>query len=100
VSTTVAVPRMQTQNREVNQLQTNIINALQPVGNMINQVTIIGEVKLAILTLTQLQQQAGTGWVACDGTNIVGSAYNKLTGMLATPVIAPLGELNFFMRIN
>ena len=35
----VTVPKVQTTNKDVNQLQTNIINALQGIGTQLNQNT-------------------------------------------------------------
>lgn len=92
---TVTVTKVQTQDRTTNQLQDNISKALQQVGNQLNQLTVIGEVKEATLTETQFQQQAGKGWIACDGRSIVGSQLNKITGQLTAPT-----ETNKFVRIN
>lgn len=92
---TVTVPKVQTQDRTVNQLQTNISTAMQTLGNSVNQVTIIGEIKQATISESQFQQQAGIGWIACDGRSIVGSALSKLTGQLKAPTTA-----NSFLRID
>jgi hypothetical protein len=92
---TVNLPKVQTQDRNMNQLQNNTSTALQTVGNLINQVTIIGMIIQATINLDQLQRQAGPGWVPCDGKSIVGSALNKLSGQLTAPTIA-----NSYVRIN
>lgn len=45
----------------------------------------IGEVRGAFLTLSQFQQQSGTGWVLCNGQTVPGSSYAILTGALSVP---------------
>ncbi len=92
---TVNISKVQTQDRTMNQLQDNVTNSLQTLGNLVNQVTIIGEVKQATINLDQFQRQAGSGWVPCDGRSIVGSSLNKLSGQLTAPTIA-----SSFVRIN
>jgi hypothetical protein len=92
---TVNLPKVQTQDRNMNQLQNNTSIALQTIGNLVNQVTIIGEIKQATINLDQLQRQAGPGWVPCDGKSIVGSTLNKLSGQLTAPTIA-----NSYVRID
>lgn len=92
---TVTVPQVQTTDRNINQLQKNITTAIQPLANMINQVTIIGMIIQATINLDQLQRQAGPGWVPCDGKSIVGSTLNKLSGQLTAPTIA-----NSYVRID
>lgn len=91
----ITLAKIQTSDRNINQLQDNIGNALQPIANQVNQITIIGEIKQATLTEFQFQQQAGPGWISADGRSIVGSSLNKLTGQLTAPTIA-----NSFVRIN
>ncbi len=92
---TISLPKVQTQDRTMNQLQDNVSTALQTLGNLVNQVTVIGEVKLATISLDQFQRQAGSGWVPCDGRSIVGSSLNKISGQLTAPTIA-----SSFVRIN
>lgn len=45
----------------------------------------IGEVRQAFLTESQFQQQAGNGWVLCDGRTVPTSSYFKLTGKGSIP---------------
>lgn len=94
-NTPVTISKVQTPDRTINQLQSNVTNSLQSIGNQLNQVTIVGEIKQATITEAQFQSQAGQGWVSCDGRSIVGSSLNKLTGQLTAPTTA-----NSFLRIN
>lgn len=100
MSQVVAFPKVQTQSREVNQLQNNAIAAVQQVSSSIKKVSIIGEIKYSTLSLTQFQQQVGSDWVACNGASCVGSDYNILTGLLAVPNIAAVDGVNAFIRTN
>lgn len=100
VVNTVTTQTVQTTDRNVNQLQHNINASLTSLGNEINKVTIIGEMKLAPLTLAQFQQQAGPGWVLCNGASCVGTQYNKNTNALTVPNQAALGTANYFIRVN
>lgn len=100
MSTPVTLPKVQTQDRNINQLQNNVTNSLQSIGNKLNKVTIIGEIKLSPLTASQFQAQAGKGWITCDGSSIVGSELNQITGALVAPTIADLGSSHYYIRIN
>lgn len=100
MATPISVPKVQTDDRDLTQLQSNIINALQPMGLQINQLTVIGEIKSAALTISQFQSQAGSNWAPCSGQNIATSAYSKTTGTYLAPTIAPVGNINYFIRIN
>lgn len=52
-----------------------ILGALDPIGT----------VKHSMLTESQFQSQAGTGWVLCDGRSVTGSIYAILTGSSSIP---------------
>ena len=81
----VNIPLVQTDDKNINQLQQNIIQGIKKaLGDFLFSVntygTTIGEVKSAMLTLSQFQSQMGTGWVLCDGSACQNSKYSKLTG--------------------
>jgi len=97
---TISLAKVQTADRTMNQLQDNIGNTLTQVGSSVNQLTIIGEIKSAALTLSQFQQQSGKNWVACDGSSALGTQYNKITNALTVPNIASVGSQNYFIRVN
>ncbi len=96
----VSFTKVQTEDRTTNQLQNNISGTLQQVGNLLSNVTIIGELKMSRLSLEQFVAQAGKGWVLCDGQSVVGSQYNKISGNLVAPTISSMSGANFFLRIN
>lgn len=96
---TITFTKVQTQDRTINQLQANADATFQQLGNDINQVTVIGEIKLANLTEDQFQQQAGPGWILCDGRSIIKTSLNKLTGQLVAPSLTIVGA-QYFVRIN
>jgi hypothetical protein len=96
----ITIPKVQTQDRNTNQLQNNANTAVGQLSSQINQINIIGEIKLSTLTLDQFQRQGGPGWVFCNGANCVGSTYNKITGNLVVPTIADLDGAHYFVRIN
>jgi hypothetical protein len=98
---TVTFPKIQVTDQNLNRIQNNIANTFNDVGNDINLISIVGEVKFSPLTLSQFQQQAGIVWVKADGiTSVVNTQYNKLTNALVAPnVTAPAGT-NAYIRIN
>lgn len=96
----VPVSKVQTQDRTVNQLQDNIVTAVQAVSQQLNQITIIGEVKLSPLNLDQFQRQSGKNWVPCNGASCVNTTYSKITGNIVVPTIADLTGSHYYIRIN
>jgi len=96
----VALPIVQTTDRNVNQLQTNINQAIQQVANAVYLVTIIGEIKLSPLTLAQFQEQSGPQWVLCNGQTCTGSTYSSLTNNQKVPNISDLNGSHYYIRIN
>jgi hypothetical protein len=97
---TITTQRVQTTDRNTNQLQDNINSSLTSLGNEINKLTVIGAAMLSPITLDQFQRQAGPGWVLCNGASCVGTSYNKLTGFLTVPTEADIGVFHWFIRIN
>ncbi len=89
--TKVAIPKVQTQDRNVNQLQQNIIDAFNKLQQRFSGSgtsdagTVIGESKSAYLTEAQFQSQSGTNWVLQDGRSCIGTAYETLTGNKNVP---------------
>ncbi len=97
---TVTVSKVQSPDRLVNQLQDNINNAMQIVGQDINTLVLIGQVILSPLTESQVQKQIGAGWILCDGRSVVRSAYSKLANVTVAPNLTPVNGNSFYLRIN
>lgn len=100
-STQVSIPKVQTQDRNVNQLQSNIIDGIQRIqSNTMKLATLIGESRTAYLTVDQFTKQSGPGWVSQDGSSCIGSAYESLTGHKNVPnTTPPIGAI-LMIRIN
>lgn len=100
------IPVIQTKDGTITQLQQNSNKVLRNLNNQIvssqdfvNQMTIIGEIKIANLTVVQFQAITGTNWILCNGQSCVDTAYSRLTGNTTVPNIS-LGSVNNFIRIN
>lgn len=76
---TVSVPKIQTADKDINQLQINIINALQSIGNQLNQATsgvaanpvqggliITGNLSTTPLKIAQQLGKVPSGWIITD----------------------------------
>jgi hypothetical protein len=85
--------------QNINKVFKNIYGQVASAQAQINEMTIIGEVKIANLTVAQFQAIAGTNWLLCNGQSCVGTAYALLTSSNTVPNIA-LGSLNNFIRVN
>lgn len=101
-----AIPVIQSQDPSVTQLQQNANKVLRNLNNQItdlsasiDQQTIIGEIKIANLTLVQFQAIAGTNWILCNGQTCVGTTYSQLTGNKTVPTLT-LGSVNNFIKVN
>ncbi len=92
----VNVPKVQTSDRVITQLQQNIITGMNDMNSTLatatnafqaalDASTIIGEEKAAYLTEAQFQAVAGPTWVLQDGRSCIGSAYASLTGQATVP---------------
>lgn len=100
------IPTIQTENDSLNQVQQNINKVFRNLNNQItdnqtaiSQMTIVGEVKLASLTLEQFQNIAGTSWIEANGQSSVGTQYASLTGNNTVPTISVTGS-NAFIKVN
>lgn len=100
------IPVIQTADANITQLQQNsnkvlrnISNQAISIQNSIDEMTIIGEVKIANLTVAQFQSIAGTNWLLTNGQSCVDTAYARLTGNKTVPTIS-LGSLNNFIRVD
>lgn len=100
------VPVIQSQDQSITQLQQNANKVLRNINNQIvdlqtaiNKMTIIGEIKIANLTVTQFQAIAGTNWLLCNGQSCVGTSYSQQTGNNTVPTLS-LGSVNNFIRVN
>jgi hypothetical protein len=102
----VQIPVIQNQDGALTQLQQNTNKVLRNLNNQIvaaqisiTQMTILGEIKLASLTLLQFQAIAGTDWILANGQSSVGTAYETLTGNKTVPTITIAGS-TAFIKVN
>jgi hypothetical protein len=100
------LPVIQTADGNITQLQQNSNKVLRNINNQvtdlqtsINQMTIIGEVKIANLTVDQFKSIAGTNWLLCNGQTCVGTTYSNQTKNNTVPNIS-LGSINNFIRVD
>lgn len=100
------LPLIQTDDATVTQLQQNANKVLRNLNNQIvdletfmDQMTIVGEIKIANLTTAQFQSVAGTNWILSNGQSSVGTAYSLLTGNNTVPNLT-VGGINTFIRVN
>lgn len=100
------IPVIQSQDMNVTLLQQNsnkvlrnLSNQIDSIQTSINQMTIIGEVKFASLTLEQFQSIAGTNWILANGQSSVGTKYALLTGNNTVPAVILAGTTTF-IRVN
>lgn len=100
------IPVIQSQDMNVTLLQQNsnkvlrnLSNQIDSVQTSINQMTIIGEVKFASLTLEQFQSVAGSNWILANGQSSVGTKYALLTGNNTVPTVTLAGTTTF-IRVN
>lgn len=100
------IPVIQTSENNITQIQQNANKVLRNLNNQINvlqtdvsQMTILGEIKLASLTLTQFQAIAGINWILANGQSSVGTAYETLTGNKVVPNITVAGSTSF-IKVN
>jgi hypothetical protein len=110
MSNQVQIPVLQDPNGQTVQLQLNVNKVFRNLNNQLNSVqtsldemTVIGEIKTANLSLAQFQAVTGINWVLCDGSSCVATAYSKLTGNNTVPTItSPFGisTINAFIRIS
>lgn len=90
----------QTQSQQnTNKVLRNLSNKIDELQSDINESTIIGEIKIANLTVAQFQGVAGTNWLLTNGQSSVGTKYSTLTGNNTVPNIS-LGAVNNFIRVN
>lgn len=96
-----SIPKVQTNDRDINQLQQNLIDGISRIQQSIYQsASGIGESRTAYITVAQFNQQAGPGWVPEDGRSCVGSTYEKLTGETHVPTGTPPVGAILMIRIN
>lgn len=100
------VPVIQTPDGNVTQLQQNSNKVLRNLDikvvelqNQVSEMEIIGEIKLAGLTLAQFQATAGKDWIEANGQSSVGTAYAAFTKNLTVPNITVTGA-NAFIKVN
>lgn len=94
------IPVLQHPDALVTQVQQNVNKVLRNIGNQANQANIIGEIKLAELSETQFQSQAGVSWLLCNGQSCTGTSYAAKTGNSVVPTISPLAGADYFIRVN
>lgn len=84
--------------QNANKVLRNLSNQVDSLNSSINEITIIGEIKIANITVTQFQSVAGTNWLLTDGQSCVDTAYSRLTGNNVVPTTS-FGGINTFIRI-
>lgn len=102
----IQVPVIQTSNGDMTQFQQNTNKVLRNLNNqivsvqsLVDETEIIGEIKIASLTLDQFQSVAGTGWILANGQSSVGTQYAQLTGNNTVPTITVTGATTF-IKVN
>lgn len=85
-STKVSIQKVQSNDRNFNQAQQNIIDGINKLQSQVMLLsTVVGESRSAYLSEDQFQQQAGDNWVLQDGRSCIGTAYETLTGNRNVP---------------
>lgn len=92
-------PSLTQVQQNANKVFRNINNQVVAIQSQVDQMTILGEIKLASLTLTQFQNIAGTNWILANGQSSVGTAYETLTGNKTVPTITVTGS-TAFIKVN
>src|SRR5258706_4178591 len=82
-----------------NKVVSNLNNQIVALQNSVNQLTILGEIKLSPLTLAQVQNEAGNTLILANGQSVVDTEYAKLTGINVDPNITISGT-NAFIKVN
>ena len=97
---------MQTKISDVNQIQQNVNKVLTNINNQItdlqssvNQLEILGEIKLSALSLSQFQAFAGDSWIAANGQSCVGTDYAKEFSVTTVPNISISGT-NAYIKVT
>ncbi len=106
MSNQIQIPLIHSKDGNLTQTQTNTNKVLRNLNNQIvalqnsvNQLTILGEIKLSPLTLAQFQNEAGNTWILANGQSVVNTDYAKLTGINVVPNITISGT-NAFIKVN
>lgn len=90
----------QTQSQQnTNKVLRNLSNQIDSIQSDINEMTIIGEIKIVNLTPSQFQGVAGNNWLLTNGQSCVGTKYSVLTGNNTVPTLS-LGAVNNYIRVN
>lgn len=102
----VQIPSVKTSNDSMNQVQQNVNKVFRNINNQVvdiqhslGELMILGEIKLAGLTLLQFQAIAGIGWILANGQSSVGTDYETLTNNKVVPNISVAGS-TAFIKVN
>ena len=102
----IQIPVIQTQDANLTVVQQNTNTVFRNIGVVLQDLTdflseslIVGEIKIANLTIEQFQSIAGTEWLLCNGQSCVNTTYSRLTGHNTVPNIS-LGSVNNFIKVN
>lgn len=100
------VPVIQTNDGNQTQIQQNANKVLRNLNNqtvalqkLVGETLILGEIKLASLTLAQFQDIAGTNWILANGQSAVNTDYARLTHNNTVPTITVTGA-TAFIKVN
>lgn len=106
MSNQVQIPTITTKDDALNQVQQNANKVLRNINNQIvvlqnslEKMTILGEIKISPISLSQFQSVAGTNWVSANGQSSVGTEYAAKYGFNTVPTISIPGT-NAFIKVN
>lgn len=102
----VQVPVIQTDTKDLVQVQQNTNKVLRNINNQLVlvqtsliQLGVLGEIRLSPLTLAQFQELAGTNWIEANGQSSVGTEYASTYGINTVPNISITGA-TAYIRVN
>lgn len=100
------IPVIQTDNQDLTQVQQNTNKVLRNLNEQIillqdslAQLTIVGEIKFAPITIEQFQEVAGDTWIEANGQSSIGTTYALKFGFNTVPNIVVAGT-NAFIKVN
>lgn len=85
--------------QNTNKVLRNLSLKIDDLQFSVNQMTIVGELKVANLTVTQFKQVAGDNWLLCNGQSCVGTFYARLTANNVVPTTS-IGGFNTYIRVD
>lgn len=106
VANQTQIPVIQTQDQNMTQLQQNANKVLRNIYNQLTELevlvlqnTVVGDVKLSSLSLSDFQDLSGTDWIEANGQSSVGTTYELVTGSKVVPTVTVSG-VNSYIKVN